>query len=205
MKTNFLTFLAAFAISASATFDINAYSVPLVVDVKLALQRDGGSSTNGSVASSSIEKVAVATVDLLKLLADALAVTLPADARLILVDYDHFEIRDANNAILYDDFHDILDYEYGDFLEKGKQNTDTDQQTFTYVFLSHISFDDGSGNNFEFRGVTEEKYSNTAPNGDGIVKAKDSIKITGSGDGQIDGGLIILTGQVTGKGSASFL
>ena len=193
------TLAAVAAIGLSTLFTSRVEAQPLTVNVKLTVYTEKD-NTNGS---SAIIKKTVVTKDLLELIGDIYSTNFPSGAKLVLINFNTFQVRDAQGNVILSNISSYLSFAYSlDYLTAEKNYSGNQAGSSSYVYISTITFDDGS-NNFVFRGFTTEKYSQSAKNSQGHQTYKDSIIVKGSGDGNISGEKVFINGQFVGKGTVT--
>jgi hypothetical protein len=170
---------------------------PLTVNLKMTVYTEQNPATN----TYTIQKTTIVTKDVLDLVASATGTNFPVDAKLVLINYSDFQVQDAQGNLLRD-ISDVMTFDFNPYLTAENPYADTGAGQSTYVYISTITYDDGT-NNFVFRGYTTEKYSQSARNTQGQRNYKDSIKFKGEGNGTLSGHTVILTGQVAASGTST--
>lgn len=173
------------------------------VSFQLTIQQQDYSSQKNGVWTDRVKSIRVGSTDILTLLAGAYQTNLPVGSKLVLVDYDHFQVRAANDAVLLGDVSDYLTYadtySATNYLYQGRENSITGGQNYTYFYRATIEFNDPStgGNSFTFAGNVLEKYSKSAENTFGHRTYQGSLALTGTGSGRKGEDFYLLSGRIT--------
>jgi hypothetical protein len=211
--------VAALAFLALAVGSVQA-QVTNVITFSLTGMVQGSSTDNGTTTTTaSPTKLALATKNILSLLAEDKSTTFPTGAKLVVIggqggegDLD-FQVVDKNNNFLVD-VSDIISAEgtgnFGQDIFSGKQTdiTSLSSPTITDMQIFTISYDDtGAGGSLEFylTGLITNTTTDTTPNNiTGVYKETQSHKLSsGAGDGNFDSTPLVVTGSFSASGSAN--
>jgi hypothetical protein len=114
----------------------------LTVDVTFVFHRE----KRDDPQSSMITKAPYPTENLLTDLQGAFPVPLPAGAKLVLIDFDHFQVQDVEGNALIADTSPHLRFAYSTYLSADKYDPETGAGKSTYVSVSTITVDfEGNG------------------------------------------------------------
>jgi hypothetical protein len=197
--------LLILAIGLCAAVRLHAQTLP--VTAQLTLQQQDFSTLKNGVYSDKVKTVRLNSTSLLTLLADVYQTEFPSGfpfgSRLVLVNYDHFQVLSANNTILVTNTSPYLTYSDGyandDYLYQGKENTIDGSQNHSYFYVATIEFNNPStnGTSFTFSGNLTEKYSKSRADVFGKRMYSDSFALTGYGSGRSESGFFLLSGRIT--------
>jgi hypothetical protein len=208
MKTNppgaLLTTIALLTIAGP---DLPAQNLPL--DSHLTFQVQDVSILSGSLYTDRVLKLKVLNQDLVDLVATAYVTNFPQGfplgARLVLVDYNHFQVEDNVGAVLVPDTSEFLTYTdtyaENNYLFKGKEDTATGVRNHTFYYSSTIQFNNGSTNGITFtiHGASQEKFSLSAEDAFGQRLHQDSLTLNASGQGTNVDGFFTISGKLSSK------
>lgn len=194
-------FMLGYGMLAGAT--LHAQSFPITT--KLTLQRQDFSTFNGTVYNDKVQNLKLSSDDLLHWLADAYQTNFPTGfpwgSKLMLVNYDHFQVQAGDGTILVEDTSNFLTYSdtyvENNFLYQGKENIVNGSLNYFYFYRSTIQFNDGStnGRSFTFSGNTQERYSRSPQDLNGNRLYQGSLTIDGNGSGTHGTNFFLLSGR----------
>jgi hypothetical protein len=127
----------------------------------------------------------------------------PYGARLMLVDFNHFQVQSFTGAILVSNTAPYLTYSdtfsQTNYLFQGKENIATDYINHTYFYQSTIQFQDPvpNGISFTFTGNTQERYVRSVADIFGDHLSQGSLFVTGIGTGRNGDSFVLLSGKFT--------
>jgi hypothetical protein len=196
-KTKLLTVIVALGLLAFGASNVLAQ--PQTVNIRVTLQRQGPSTTHGSVTTDTIIKRSIDTKDLLDLLATATTNTFPKGVTLVLADENIWQVRKGTNILA--DVSSFFTFVKGDIIDAG--TFDQPKENFTDIYVPTLTFNDGHGNTFTFSGLATEHVSE-GPIVHGFQTLSDSLTIDGVGTGTIGGNSFIISGKITAIGSGRF-
>jgi hypothetical protein len=178
----------------------------LRINVQLTFQVQDLTTLSGDVYYDRVEKLKITDQQLLDMLATAYVTNFPygfpLGARLMLVDYDHFQVQADDGSILVRNTVPFLTYTdtyaYGLYLFKGNENTSTGARNHTFYFGSTIQFDNFSTNGIAFtiNGASQEQYSLSSEDAYGQRTYKDSLNLTATGQGTNSYGFFTISGRL---------
>ena len=183
------------------TSSLFAQEFPLLA--RMRLQQQDVSVLKNGVYRDKVQTLRLTSKDLLDFIADAYGQpTYPFGARLVLVDYEYFQVQAFDGTILVTNTAPFLTYSdsYSEdrFLYQGKEDTVKGSQNYTYFYRFTIRFDDPANDvAFTFVGQALEKYSRSAADALGHRVYRGSIALTGSGSGSRGGDFFLLSGRIT--------
>lgn len=206
MKTLGRLFLAlAVGMCASAAMRLHAQTLP--VNVQFTLQQQDFSTLKNGVYTDKVKSVRLTSANLLTLLADVYTTDFPTGfpfgSRLVLVNYDHFQVLSANNTILVTNTSPYLTYSDsymdGDYLFQGRESTVDGSQNQTYYYRSTIELNNPStnGTSFVFSGNMMERYSRSKADVFGKRQYSGAFLLTGEGSGRSSEGFFLLSGRIS--------
>jgi hypothetical protein len=200
--TTWLALLGAALVGMQQT-QVEAQSFP--IKTQLTLQHQDSSKLSKGVYTDKVRSVRLSSNYILNLLQPFYTSTLPSGfplgSKLVLVNFDHFEVQSVNGVVLVSNTAPYLTYTdtytQTNFLFQGKENINSGLLNHTYFYQATIQFQDPSpsGTSFTFTGNTVEKYSRSAQDTFGDHLASGSLTITGYGSGNIDGSFFLLSGK----------
>ena len=180
----------------------------LPVNAQLSLQQQDLSSFKNGVYTDKVRTTRLTSANLLSFLAEAYSTNFPTGfplgAKLVLVDYDHFQVQAGNGSILLTNVSDFLTYSdtYSatNYLYQGKENTLNEAQNYVYFLRATIQFDNHAATDaisFTFTGNMQEKFSQSATDQFGRRMYQDSFFLTGTGEGRAGDSFFLLSGKIS--------
>lgn len=201
LRSMFVASLVMCAITANQAL---AQSFPF--SAKLVVQQQGPSSLKNGVYSDKIENLKFGTMELLSLLEEAYPAEFPNGfpfgSQLVLVNYDHFEVRSPSGSVLVDNTSPFLKYDdtfsKTNYIYQGKENTVTGALNEVFFYRSTITFNNPAAEtSFTFSGNTIEKYTRSAEDPAGNRHSKGSLSINGTGSGMVGGYYFLMSGRIS--------
>ncbi|HLP78004.1 MAG TPA: hypothetical protein VK327_13930 [Candidatus Paceibacterota bacterium] len=184
---------------------VSAQTMP--VSTQFTLQQQDYSSHKGDTWTDKVKTTRLTSTDLVGLLEGVYTSSFPNGfpygARLVLVDFDHFQVQSAGGNILVTNVSDFLTYSEtyhdGDYLYQGKENTASGAQNHTFLYRATITFTNPAtnGTSFTFTGNMQEKFSKSVVGRDGYRLYQDSLALTGHGSGRTGESFFLLSGRMT--------
>ncbi len=205
MKTLVRSLLISALGSSLLTADVSAQTLPIAA--QLTFQQQNFSTLKKGVYTDTVKTTRLTSNDLLALLAKVYETDFPHGfpfgSRLVLVDFDHFQVQSAGGTILLTNVSAFMTYSDtyrdGDYLFQGKESTLTGSQSHTFFYQATITFTDPSTNGtaFTFTGNVLEKHSKSAFGPGGYRSFQDSLALTGNGSGKMGDSFFLLSGRIT--------
>ena len=171
-----------------------------VLSVALKAYSQNPTITNGSNLRFTVSKPAFTTVHLLGLVADALGTNFPPTAKLVMVNYESFQVQTADGLVLQNLEPALISARTGPYPESSTFNGSTGRDVRQYYYVLNIIFDDGGDNYFTLRGFTTENFSRSAKDLNNLRIVRDSFLMNAAGDGQLGGKDVVFTGNISGRG-----
>ena len=199
MKLRASTLIASVALAFASS--VSAQEFPLLA--KMTFQHQDVSSFKNGVHKDKAQTLRITTKDLLDLVADAYGqTTFPFGARLVLVNYEYFQVQAFDGTILVTNTSPFLTYtdtySQGRYLYQGTDDIISGAQKYNYYYQFTIRFDDPANDvEFTFQGTVLEKYSRSKADALGHRAYKGSMALTGSGSGTRGENFFILSGRIT--------
>ena len=197
MKKLLLAFVLA---GLAAAPSLHAQAVALTVNLKAYSQNQ--TQTNGANLRFTVSKPAFTSLHLLGLIADALNTTFPPSAKLVMVNFNTFQVQMPDGLVLENLSTNLISARTGPFPEQSTFNRTTGRDVRQYYYVLNIFFDDGGDNYFTLRGFTTENFSISAVGANNTRIVRDSFLMNASGDGQLDAQDVVFNGKITGSGRA---
>jgi hypothetical protein len=203
-KLTGLILAAAFGLTMTTGTPLHAQISP--VTVQWTLQQQDPSVFENGVYTDKVRRSKLVTADLLALLSNAYATNFPNgfpfDAKLVLIDYDHFEVQASDGSILVTNTSEFLTYSdtfaVEDYLFHGKENTLTGAQNYLFYYHATIQFNDpANGVSFTFTGNAQERSSKSVADQSGYRTYRDSLLINGTGSGHNGEDFFLVSGKVS--------
>ena len=185
---------------AAAVPSLHAQSDTLTVALRAYSQNP--TVTNGPNLRFTVSKPSFTTLNLLGLIADALNTTFPPGAKLVMVNYETFQVQTAEGLVRENLSTNLIRAENGPLLESSTFNQVTGRDIRQYSYILRIIFDDGGDNYFTLSGFTTENFSRSARGANNTRIVRDSFLMSASGDGYLGGKGVVFTGKVSGSGRA---
>lgn len=183
---------------------VSAQTMP--VSTQFVLQQQNYSTRKGDVWTDKVKTTRLTSTDLVALLAGVYESDFPNGfpygSRLVLVDFDHFQVQSAGGSILVTNVSDFMTYSEtysdSDYLYQGKENTATGAKSHTFLYRATITFTNPAtnGTSFTFAANVQEKYSRSVLGRDGYRLYQDSIAMTGNGSGRTGDSFFLLSGRM---------
>ena len=171
-----------------------------VLSVALKAYSQNPTITNGSNLRFTVSKPAFTTVHLLGLVADALGTNFPPTAKLVMVNYESFQVQTADGLVLQNLEPALISARTGPYPESSTFNGSTGRDVRQYYYVLNIIFDDGGDNYFTLRGFTTENFSRSAKDLNNLRIVRDSFLMNAAGDGQLGGKDVVFNGSISGRG-----
>ena len=171
-----------------------------VLSVALKAYSQNPTITNGSNLRFTVSKPAFTTVHLLGLVADALGTNFPPTAKLVMVNYESFQVQTADGLVLQNLEPALISARTGPYPESSTFSGSTGRDVRQYYYVLNIIFDDGGDNYFTLRGFTTENFSRSAKDLNNLRIVRDSFLMNAAGDGQLGGKDVVFTGNISGRG-----
>ena len=137
---------------------------------------------------------------LLGLVADALGTNFPPTAKLVMVNYESFQVQTADGLVLQNLEPALISARTGPYPESSTFNGSTGRDVRQYYYVLNIIFDDGGDNYFTLRGFTTENFSRSAKDVNNLRIVRDSFLMNAAGDGQLGGKDVVFNGSISGRG-----
>jgi len=201
-KTRQLAVIAALGMLAFATSSVQAALITVTIKGTATIQN--AATTNNGVVTYTSTKVSVGTQDILETLGTIEGVVVP-DGSTLVFDTEEpitnkWTIRNKDGTVIKDVSGRFAFNESSDVVTTGKFTPATGADKTTHTFVATFRFIPGNGNNFDIIGLATSQYSQSAAKNN-EYKVSESVKLSGSGQGQVGGADAVVTGTVTGKGS----
>ncbi len=204
MKTLSKLALIATAIVAG-TFAMPAQEFPVNAQLTIQQQNPYKFSQKTGTYTDTIKTTRLTANYLLNLLQPFYTVEapngFPARSRLVLVNFNHFEVHSPSGTVIVADTWPYLTYSdtfsQTNYLFQGKENVNTDALNHIYFYHSTIQFNDPSpeGTSFTFTGNALEKYNRGPRNSRNEHPANGLLSINGFGSGRINGQYFHISGK----------
>ena len=172
---------------------------PLVMVTTLFLQVS--EETEGNIFRGEVEAMRLNSKDLLGLFAQQTGMTFPRGARIIVDPDGDVRVTDRHGTLIVD----VSAFAFADFgssLFDGVFNIDTEQERSTIFIAFTLELDIPSEDlSLDLTGVAIEKFRANKPNDQGTQILRGKIAVDVTGQGSLDGGLILGEGNIdlTGK------
>jgi hypothetical protein len=202
--TRLVLFAMAVAVTPATVF---AQEFPVTAQLTLRQQDESSFSESKGVYTDKIKTTRLTSNYLLTLLqpfhTGSFPNGFPSGARLMLVNFSHFQVQSAGGDVLVADTGPYLTYSdtysQTNVLFQGKESIENGSLKHMYFYQSTIEFHDPSpdGTSFTFIGHAIEKYSRSAEDFRGDQFSQGSLRITGIGSGNIGGSFFLLSGKIS--------
>jgi hypothetical protein len=172
-----------------------------VINIHLTVRVTTANGTNGTTHIEKMKSSRITTKDVLNMLAVATSNDFK-NATLVTINRgEAYQVRRGTN-ILADVSGFFSDGGFSQDVIDQSFDSSTGKDSYHGFWLRTLEFNDQQGNRFILQGMTEERFTGTTADSNGMQVVTDIENFGASGEGTLDGGFALFNGTIllSGKG-----
>jgi len=180
-------------------------SVPMALTITATVTVQGADNGGDPIDKIATGSMKITTAWIIQQIAAAESLSFPKGAKLVL-DSGSVSVTDSKGNVLFDaSSYVTVDLDPDAMgVWSGQVNNNTSAANYTGTYLTTVTYSDPAGDTITFTGLTSEKYSLTAMDGNGNQNGTDSLTITGVGEGNFSGNNLAGSGTIGASGKGAF-